>query len=109
MTNNSVNATSGAEKAAPNGSSATGIRLSNGRLRDEYYEPLSPDHFAPKSGDQILDIGIIGAGIAGLAAAAALVQSGHNVDVSPDNRIKPLSVAFSYSFRYTRDRNSQTR
>ncbi|KAK4934616.1 hypothetical protein LTR10_024166 [Elasticomyces elasticus] len=81
MTNDSINATSRTEKAAPNGSSATSIRLSNGRLRDEYYEPISPDHFAPKSGDQILDIGIIGAGIAGLAAAAALVQSGHNVDL----------------------------
>ena len=62
-------------------SHGSGNVLSNGRLKDEYYAPIPPDHFAPKPGDQILDIGIIGAGIAGLAAASALVQSGHNVDV----------------------------
>ena len=56
--------------------------LSNGRLKDEYYKPVPPDFFAPKTGDQILNIGVVGAGIAGLAAAIALVQSGHNVEVS---------------------------
>ena len=60
--------------------------LTNGRLRDEYYKPVPPDFFAPKTGDQILNIGIVGAGIAGLAAAIALVQSGHNVEVSPSLR-----------------------
>jgi predicted NAD/FAD-dependent oxidoreductase len=30
-----------------------------------------------------LDVGIIGAGIAGLGAAIALAQAGHNVEVSP--------------------------
>lgn len=56
-------------------------RLSNGRLRSEYYEPILPDHFAPKPGDEILNIGIVGAGIAGLTAASALLQSGHHVEV----------------------------
>ena len=56
-------------------------RLSNGRLKDDYLKPVPPDEFAPRPGDQVLDIGIIGAGIAGLAAAIALVQSGHNVEV----------------------------
>ncbi|KAI1616999.1 2-polyprenyl-6-methoxyphenol hydroxylase [Exophiala viscosa] len=60
---------------------AFGERLSNGRLKSEYYEPIPPDHFLPKPGDQILDIGIIGSGIAGLAAAIGLIQSGHNVEL----------------------------
>lgn len=62
---------------------AFGERLSSGRLKSEYYEPIPPEHFLPKPGDQILDIGIIGSGIAGLAAAIGLIQSGHNVEVSP--------------------------
>jgi hypothetical protein len=82
MGNDPINGTSLGEKAAPNGSSMT--RLSNGRLKDEYYRPVPPDQFAPRPGDQVLDIGIVGAGIAGLAAAIALVQSGHNVEVRPD-------------------------
>ena len=57
------------------------FRLSNGRLREEYYAPIAPDRFAAKPGDQTLEIGIIGAGIAGLTAASALVQSGHRVEV----------------------------
>ena len=56
-------------------------RLPNGRLRDEYYKPYPSNHFAPKSSHQKLDIAIIGAGIAGLITAVALVQSGHNVEV----------------------------
>lgn len=56
--------------------------LPNGRLRDEYYKPYPPNHFAPKPGHQKLDIAIIGAGIAGLLTAVALVQSGHNVEVT---------------------------
>lgn len=49
---------------------------------------VPPGYFAPGPGDQILNIGIVGAGIAGLAAAIALVQSGHNVEV---RRIPGLS------------------
>ena len=75
----SVNGTNPPNVGEPNGTS--GVRLANGRLKDEYHAPIPPDTFTPRPGDQILDIGIIGAGIAGLAAAAALVQSGHNVDV----------------------------
>ncbi|RVX74932.1 hypothetical protein B0A52_01209 [Exophiala mesophila] len=55
--------------------------LPNGRSREQYYKPFPPNHFAPKPGDQKLDIAIIGAGIAGLLTAVALVQSGHNVEV----------------------------
>ena len=56
-------------------------RLANGRFRDEYYKPFPPDYFAPKDGSQKLDVAIIGAGIAGLTAAIALLQSGHHVQV----------------------------
>jgi len=34
--------------------------------------------------DVRLNIGIVGAGIAGLAAAATLTRAGHNVDVGAD-------------------------
>lgn len=61
-------------------------RLPNGRLKSEYYAPISPDRFAPKEGDQILEIGIIGAGIAGLTAAIALAHAGHNVDIYERSR-----------------------
>ncbi|KAJ9615479.1 hypothetical protein H2200_001554 [Cladophialophora chaetospira] len=80
----------GDEASMPRGAegneSCSAERLSNGRLKDEYYKPIPPDIFAPKPGDQILDIGIVGAGIAGLAAAIALVQSGHNVEVYERSR-----------------------
>ena len=36
----------------------------------------------PGPGERRLDVGIIGAGIAGLGAAIALGQAGHNVEVS---------------------------
>ncbi len=48
----------------------------------EYYRPLPPNTFAPKEGHQALEIAVIGAGIAGLMAAIALSQSGHNVEAS---------------------------
>ncbi len=75
-------------------SSPRTIRLSNGRLKDEYYRPLPADYFAPKHGDQILEIGIVGAGIAGLTAASALVQSGHNVEV------RQISVSSSMLYHF---------
>ena len=90
MGDHSINGTSLTEKAATSNSSTT--KLSNGRLKDEYYKPVPPDNFAPRPGDQILNIGIVGAGIAGLAAASALVQSGHNVEV----RRIPVLSSLSY-------------
>ena len=57
-------------------------KLPNGHHEENYYKPFPPNHFAPKDGDQKLDIGIVGAGIAGLTAAVALLQCGHNVEVS---------------------------
>jgi 2-polyprenyl-6-methoxyphenol hydroxylase-like FAD-dependent oxidoreductase len=62
--------------------------LSNGRFKDEYYRPYPPNHFAPNPGEQKLDVAVIGAGIAGLMTAVALVQSGHNVEV----RTLPLAL-----------------
>ncbi|KAK5050468.1 hypothetical protein LTR84_003749 [Exophiala bonariae] len=62
--------------------------LRNGRYAGEYYKPFPPNHFAPKPGQQSLDIAIIGAGIAGLNAAVALVQSGHNVELKMFERSK---------------------
>lgn len=41
-----------------------------------------PVDFTPGPGEGRLDVGIIGAGIAGLGAAVALGQAGHNVEVS---------------------------
>lgn len=41
-----------------------------------------PDAFIPRPGDVSLDVGIVGAGIAGLSAAIALTRSGHRVEVS---------------------------
>lgn len=55
--------------------------FSIGRHSGDYYKPFPPNYFAPKLGSQTLNIGIVGAGIAGLTAAVALVQSGHNVEV----------------------------
>lgn len=64
------------------GANGTSRELRNGRHADEYYKPFPPNYFAPKANHQVLDIGIVGAGIAGLTAAVALVQSGHNVEAS---------------------------
>lgn len=66
-------------RSLPNANGAS-RQLPNGESVDEYYKPFPPNYFAPKPGNQALDIGIIGAGIAGLTAAVALVQSGHNVE-----------------------------
>ena len=57
------------------------IKLPNGRLKDEYYAPFPREYLAPGPGHQALDIGIIGAGIAGLTCAIALAQCGHHVEV----------------------------
>lgn len=62
------------------GANGTSTPQRNGDSKDDYYKPFPPNYFAPKPGNQVLDIGIIGAGIAGLTAAVALVQSGHNVE-----------------------------
>ncbi|KAI9691331.1 MAG: hypothetical protein M1820_009752 [Bogoriella megaspora] len=45
-----------------------------------YAGPIQADAFVPGPDDQRLKIGIIGAGIAGLAAAVALRHSGHKVE-----------------------------
>ena len=79
MSDNSTDGTIITETAEAGSSSPT--KLSHGRLKDEYYKPVPPGNFAPRPGDKVLEIGIVGAGIAGLAAASALVQSGHNVEV----------------------------
>ena len=71
---------------SPANANGTSRLLRNGRYADEYYEPISPNYFAPKPGHQALNIGIIGAGIAGLNAAVALLQSGHNVEESQSSR-----------------------
>lgn len=59
--------------------------LPNGRTFGEYYAPFPPNSFAPKPGSKKLDVAIIGAGIAGLSAAVALLQSGHNVEVNSND------------------------
>lgn len=94
------------ENPPPNSGAAT--RLSNGRLKDEYYGHIPPDFFAPKSGDKVLNVGIVGAGIAGLAAAIALVQMGHNVEVRQNLEMRFFGM-FSDSLRCTRGRNLRMR
>jgi cation diffusion facilitator CzcD-associated flavoprotein CzcO len=42
---------------------------------------VRPVDMTPGSGERRLDVGIIGAGIAGLGAAIALGQAGHDVEV----------------------------
>ena len=69
------------DASASSASGHTNRLLPNGRTAGEYYEPFPPNHFAPKAGHQKLDIAIIGAGVAGLISAVALLQSGHNVEV----------------------------
>jgi len=49
---------------------------------DPQYLKDPPQHiYEPKPEDKVLDIAVIGAGIAGLAAAAGLCRSGHRVQV----------------------------
>lgn len=81
-------------------------RLINGRLADEYYQPLPPNSLAPCSGSEKLEVAIIGAGIAGLSAAIALTQSGHNVEVRTE-QLRMEKVADERSFM--RNRSSATR
>lgn len=73
-----VSSPSALPSASENG---RGRKLVNGRLAEEYYEPFPPNHFAPGANHQKLQVGIVGAGIAGLTAAVALLQSGHDVEV----------------------------
>ncbi|KAL1983996.1 hypothetical protein VTN96DRAFT_9681 [Rasamsonia emersonii] len=47
-----------------------------------------PDAFAPGPGDVSLDVGIVGAGIAGLSAAIALTRSGHRVEIFERSQFK---------------------
>jgi len=51
-----------------------------GRTDPEYCRDLPQHIFTPNEDDKALEIGIIGAGIAGLAAAAGLCRSGHGVE-----------------------------
>jgi hypothetical protein len=94
------------ENPSRNSSGAT--RLGNGRLKDEYYECIPPDFFAPRLGDKTLDVGIVGAGIAGLAAAIALVQAGHDVEVSQDPDVCSIGM-LSDSLRFSKGRNLRMR
>lgn len=57
---------------------------------DSFTDP--PAHiFEPTGTDKKLDIAVIGAGIAGLAAAAGLLRSGHRVEVcAPINYDCPI-------------------
>lgn len=48
---------------------------------DRFWLPHRQD-LAPKKGAKSLNVGIIGAGIAGLTTAIAMSQSGHDVEVS---------------------------
>jgi 3-hydroxyisobutyrate dehydrogenase-like beta-hydroxyacid dehydrogenase len=48
--------------------------------------------FTPRPGDRRLEIGIIGAGIAGLGAAIALGQAGHDVEVGSSLISVPLAL-----------------
>jgi monoamine oxidase len=44
----------------------------------------TPFDLTPSADDRCLEIGVIGAGIAGLGAAIALGQAGHNVEVGTE-------------------------
>ncbi len=52
----------------------------NETMADDYFKDVPAHIFEPVGSDKILEIAIIGAGIAGLAAAAGLLQSGHDVE-----------------------------
>ncbi|KAI9688857.1 MAG: hypothetical protein M1822_001214 [Bathelium mastoideum] len=50
--------------------------------------PIPKDAFKPTKSDHSLEVGIIGAGIAGLGAAVALRSSGHKVEIFERSRFK---------------------
>jgi NADPH-dependent 2,4-dienoyl-CoA reductase/sulfur reductase-like enzyme len=60
----------------------------------DYFKDVPAHVFEPEATDKPLDIAIIGAGIAGLAAAAGLSRCGHNVEVgsSPQCSLICLTV-----------------
>jgi len=53
-----------------------------GQTDPQYLKDPLQHIYEPSPDDKILDIAVIGAGIAGLAAAAGLCRSGHRVQVS---------------------------
>lgn len=77
----------------------------------EYYRRLPPNSFAPKEGHQPLDVAVVGAGIAGLMAAIALSQSGHNVEVSLMNlrTFRTRSIFTIPDYRFLKDPSLPTR
>ena len=59
--------------------------------------PTPVDAFKPGSVDKSLEVGIVGAGIAGLAAAVALRHSGHTVEVGEDLRVIEIGFQLTMS------------